>query len=257
MKETLVVIPYLAQEAQGCELQLAVEGWRQHFKNPHLIVIVGDWDDQVSRIMTGRHGASVFFMDCPRVGPREGQYLPHLDHVNKFLNVSVAFPDTEGFIYTCDDIYAVKDFTLEDVLEPKVACLEVPPIDWKKEKAWWRDLGKTRECAAKMGWPVANWVLHLPVYYKWDVLLWLNDKFDMRHNSYVMENLYFNYLTKRDCLALPPQVPRNGSKWKHEIATFSPDIRSAEEAGSIWIMNHNSGWSAALESILRKHYGLS
>ena len=35
MKEILVVIPYLAEAAQGHELELAVAGWEMHFKYPH------------------------------------------------------------------------------------------------------------------------------------------------------------------------------------------------------------------------------
>ena len=108
----LVVIPYLAKDAQGSELELAVAGWRKHFKEDFLIVVVGDYHSIVDT------GDDITFINCPRVKwPGKGNYWAHIDHVNKFRTVFNAYPHSEGFIYTCDDIYAVKDFTMEvDVL---------------------------------------------------------------------------------------------------------------------------------------------
>ena len=77
-KEILVVIPYLAKEAQGRELELAVTGWRKHFKEPYHIVVVGDHDPIVDT------GDDITFIECPRIDPVPGQYLPHLDMVHKF-----------------------------------------------------------------------------------------------------------------------------------------------------------------------------
>lgn len=261
MKETLVVIPYYAAGAQGRELWLAVAGWVKHFKDPFRIIIVGDFDDDVafSLAMDER----VCFMPSPRVEDVPGQYRPHIDHVRKFQDALKAFPGTQGFIYTCDDIYAVKDFTLTEVLVPKISCKEIPPIDYRREKDWFKDLGKTREYCAKMGWPTMNWVCHLPVYYK--VYDWAHmvARMNMAGNSFIMENLYFNldYYTNKfmygDSDAEPEFVPETGGPWKYGVQTSSPDFSTVEETGAVWITNSNSGWSPRLEEILRSHYGLS
>ena len=241
MKEILVVIPYLAEGAQGSELELAVTGWRRHFKEPYKIVVVGDQHPVVDT------GDDIVFIDCPRIAPVEGQYLPHLDIVHKFREVRKAYPDTAGFIYACDDMYAVKDFTLDTVKVMKWddnAGL-IPEFDYRKERGWWRDIGKTRDLCRNENIPEINWVCHLPVYYDWKKLLSFLDKYDCDNESFVVENIYFN------------TGWTGGTVWwadhfKDEVKTSHPCLRPV---GSVtWITNTNSGWSSTLEKILRCHY---
>ena len=266
MNEILVVIPYLAKEAQGAELELAIAGWKKHFMELHRIVVVGDWHPAVD-------DDEVTFINCPRIDPVEGQYLPHLDIVHKFREVRKRFPLATEFIYACDDMYAVKDFWMHDVCFPKISEQSVPEIDWRKASDWWRDLGKTRELCVDEGLPTMNWVCHLPVRYSFQALMDLILEHDGDYISYVWENIYFNFEYKmvRDFNEFaqkenhpeylkptpePELVPQFGSKWKYEVKTSSPGISCVEEADAIWITNANSGWSWRLEEILRKHYGI-
>lgn len=240
MKKILVVIPYLAEQAQGHELELAIMGWKKHFTEDFEIVVVGD--KPVSEAIT--------FIPCPRIEPIPGQYTPHLDHVHKFRKVREYFPDTEGFIYTCDDIYAVTDFTLEDVKTlkyPEIATKYLGENDWNKDKAdWWADRGKTAALCRREGLPVRDWVCHLPVYYEWDKLLKIYDKYDCDHNSYIVENIYFNKEYKE---GMPIVDARD---YRDEVLRANPDLRPL---GTVkWIYNANCGWSEKLESILYKHY---
>ena len=240
-KEILVVIPYLASAAQGNELELAVTGWQLFFREPHRIVIVGD--------DPGFTGYGIEHIPCPRIGPVPGQYLPHLDHVHKFRTVRRHFPDSEGFIYTCDDIYPTAPFTMEDVVQPKEPVLGFPfkLFDWKHGKiSWHSDKGKTGELCARQGLPVRNWVCHLPVYYEWDKLLSIYDRYDCDHVSYIVENIYFN-------MEYPDVSQAVSERLYHdEVKTSHPDIRPV---GSVkWISNANSGWSEELERILQEHY---
>lgn len=245
MNKILVVIPYLAQGAQGCEIELAVAGWRKHFKDPHQIVIVGDLDDHVSNAISA--GGDVSFLQCPRIDPIPGQYTPHLDHVHKFRVVHKRFPKSKGFIYTCDDIYATRDFTMEDVLAPKHP--EIGPYfklyDWHSNAVdWWSDRGKTGELCKKEGLPVRDWVCHLPVYYEWDDLLAIYDEFDCDHNSYIVENIYFSRKFG-DARSFP------ATDYRDEVRTANPGIRIGSKT---WVTNANCGWSEKLERILREHY---
>lgn len=240
----LVVIPYLAIAAQGNELELAVTGWRKFFKEDFLLVIVGDYHPIVDT------GDDIVFIDCPQVEPVPGQYLPHIDHVHKFRKVYEMFPNSDGFVYTCDDIYPVADNTIDDILQPKYPerGFDFKPFDWKKEKDWYSDKGKTGELCDREGLPRRNWVCHLPVYYEWDKLLAIYDKYDCDHVSYIVENIYFNIEYPEE-----PEAARE-SDYHDEVKTSNPAIRPI---GTVkWISNANCGWSDKLSDILKHHYGI-
>ena len=239
----LVVIPYLASGAQGDELTLSVTGWRKFFRDPYRIVVVGDYHPIVDS------GDDITFIECPQVRPIEGQYTPHIDHVHKFRKVHAEFPDTKGFIYTCDDIYPTADFTLADVLKPKApAGFNFSVSEWRHMKVdWHSDKLKTAELCQKNGIQIKNWVCHLPVYYEWDKLLAIYDKFDCDHVSYIVENIYFSLEYIRQGVA-------DEKTYHDEVRTSTPNIHPL---GSVkWVSNANCGWSEKLESMLRKYYQL-
>ena len=239
----LVVIPFLAGAAQGNELELSVTGWRKFFREPHRIVIVGDYHPIVES------GSDIMFIPCRRIAETPGQYRPHLDHVHKFRTVRRFFPKSRGFIYTCDDIYAVADITMEDIVQPKYPEIATKYLDDKydgKTADWWSDRCKTNELCHREGLPVRDWVCHLPVYYEWDKLLAIYDKYDCDHVSYIVENIYFNQLYSEGVYA------SDARDYRDEVRTANPGIRPI---GSVkWICNANCGWSEELEKILREHY---
>ncbi len=239
----LVVIPYLHKGAQGNELELAVAGWRKHFKEKYLIVVVGDWHPVVES------GDDIFFIECHQIDPVPGQYLPHLDHVHKFRTVREFFPESKGFIYTCDDIYATADFDLKDVLVPKMPVRGfyfgithtfggVP--DWLSDKQ------KTGDLCFRAKLPVRNWVCHLPVYYEWERLIDMYDRHNCDNISYIAENIYFNE-------KYPDEIDAVDEHDYHdEVKTEKIDIRPV---GSVkWISNSIGGWSDELAEMLKKHY---
>lgn len=245
----LVVIPYLAKAAQGRELELAIAGWRKHFKDKYLIVLVGDYDPIVET------GNDIIFIDCPRVKwPGEGNYWAHVDHVRKFREVRKYFPNSNGFIYTCDDIYATRDFTMEDVLKPKVREREISGSFLSKNK-WVIDNYKTRKILKDRGFPTMNWVCHLPVYYEWDKLFAIYDKYDCDTKSRVVEQLYFN-IYHHDADYIVIEEEENDYQFKlWNKSTSIDDFRSAV-GKKMWVCNSVAGWNPEIESILREHYGL-
>lgn len=240
--EILVVIPYLASAAQGNELELAVTGWRLFFKEPHRIVVVGSRPCDAIR-------DQVDWIPCPRVDIVPGQYRPHIDHVHKFRKVRELYPDSQGFIYTCDDIYPTSDITMEDILQPKCpeTGFEFDLWNWRDfTPDWYSDKGKTGELCREEGLPIRNWVCHLPVYYEWDKLLAIYDKYDCDHVSYIVENIYFNMEYPDDPHAV------SALEYRDEVKCSYPDIRPI---GSVkWITNANSGWSKRLQTILEQYY---
>lgn len=246
----LVVIPYLAKAAQGRELEYAVAGWRKHFKENYLIVIVGDYHPITES------GEDITFIKCPRVKyPGQGNYWAHIDHVNKFRTVRKNFPDSEGFIYTCDDIYAVKDFTMQDVLKPKVRVMEITG-SFHDSNAWVVDNYRTKKILLKENLPVMNWVCHLPVYYEWDKLFYIYDKYKCDTRSRVVEQLYFNtYFADSDFIVIEGDTP-NDYQFKLWKKTDKPeDLRKAIGA-KMWISNSVKGWKPEMEEILQEYYGL-
>lgn len=244
----LVVIPYFAGSAQGRELEYAIAGWRRHFKEDFQIVLIGDYHPVVET------GDDITFIECPRVDDVPGEYRAHLDHVHKFKKVIEAFPDMKGFIYTCDDIYAVNDFDMVDVLVLKEREREISAsID--NPNAWRRNNAKTKEVLLKEGLPTRNFVCHLPVYYEKDKLLEIYDKYDCEHNSYVVEQLYFNtYFKDR----VPLHLNIDYDNYKCGVNRPNPRISYIERAfeQKVWITNSVEGWIPALDRMLAEYYGL-
>jgi hypothetical protein len=107
-----------------------------------------------------------------------------------------------------------------------------------------------------------NWVCHLPVWYPSRSVREMIERFDMKHNSYVMENLIFNLWHairwhRMDAdFREPDFIPETGGPWRHGVQTSSPSFSTVEETGAVWITNANCGWSKRLEDILWKHYGI-
>lgn len=245
----LVVIPYLAKAAQGNELFLSVAGWRKHFKEKFHIVIVGDWHPVVET------GDDISFIKCPRVKrPSKGNYWAHIDHVNKFRTVRECYPDSNGFIYTCDDIYAVKDFTLADVKRLKVRCGDIKG-DFGSGNAWVVDNYKTKKKLMREGLPTMNWVCHLPVWYEWDKLFAIYDKYNCDNKSYVVENLYFNtYHSNDDYIVIEEEQNDYQLKlWDRKMSV--EDIQKGVEF-KMWVSNSVLGWRPVIEEILAEHYSL-
>lgn len=239
MSRTLVVIPYCAEGAQGRELEYAVAGWRRHFKEDFMLVLVGDYAPVDFDV----------FISCPRIQHEDdGNYIPHLDHVHKFLRVLDFFPDADGFIYACDDMYAVRDFTLADVQRLKYldedmggSLLSLNP--------WDRDVAKTRNLCIEKGLPVRNFVCHLPVYYEKEKLLQIYKEYDCEHNSCVVEDIYFNEFYG-DAEAIKVDGIRMGV-----YSTDIPKETFLEKMKVVtWIVNSPLGWNNILDEVLNEYY---
>ena len=243
----LIVIPYLAKEAQGRELDYAVKGWRTHFKEPYHIVVVGDWNKVVES------GKDISFIPCPQI-PDTGveNYRPHLDHINKFRAVREKYPDSYGFIYTTDDVYAVNDFTMADILMPKIVSRDMGG-DAKSPNGWKRDLARTRETCVENNLPLWNWVCHLPVYYDWRKLLNVYDLFGCDNRSYIVENLYFNLY----CNGVNPVlIEGNNSVYKYCVNNTHPNVEELRRAlkEKIWINNTPDGYRSDFDNVMYEHF---
>lgn len=247
-KETIpIVIPFYAGAAQGNELELAVTGWRKHLIQPHHIFIVGDSHPIVSS------GDDITFLDCPRLKEDgDGNYLPHMDILQKLIVAAwhISKLGIDHFIYTCDDIYPVNDFTLVEILFPK-AMGKMHRND-SDRTGWAGDLQKTRRLCEEEGLADWDWVCHLPVFYDIENFITIVGKYGCCDTSYVLENIYFN----TTCDNRIPLILNGSDNLKYEVSTNPLDSFGFERAltNKIFITNTNSGWSRELEDRLRKHY---
>lgn len=244
-KEYLIAIPYLPIAAQGRELEYALAGWRKHFKERYHIVVVGEGLQKIK-------GDDVTCIESKRVADIQGQYRQHLDYVSCFKKVHDAFPESEGFIFVADDCYAVNDFDISDVkflkmLEPEFKT------DPNTANRWRQDKLKTKRILKEEGWPLRNFTTHLPMWFEWDKIEELWNRYDMEHNSLVVEDLYFN-------IFFPNRVPFKLSKAEDNIklGVYSREVdgetlRQALRT-KIWITNSPEGWTLTLDAVLKEHY---
>lgn len=245
MEKYLVVIPFFAGGAQGREIEYAVAGWRRHFKEPYQIVIVGDKHPVVES------GDDITFIPCKRVGLQsEGNYRPHIDFVKKFKAVRKRFPDSDGFIFVADDVYAVNDFDIHDI---KMLKQQSPTLTKRNNSAWEREKEKTMLLLQREGYGIRNFTTHLPIWFEWDKLLAMFDKYDMEHNSYIIEDLYFNMYYK-DRVPLTLHIDYDNLK----CGVYRPNPRweyiKRALRNKIWIQNSVEGWTSTLDRFLADYY---
>lgn len=246
-KPYLIVIPYLAAAAQGRELDYALAGWRKHFKEPYHIVVIGE---KVPKLK----GDDITCIESKRVPEAEGQYRQHLDYVNCFRKVRKRFPDTDGFIFTADDCYAVNDFDIHDVRFLKMLNYGFD-YDPNSPNAWRRDKMKTKHLLQCEGLPTRDFTTHLPCWFDWDKWEALVAKYGMDKESYVIEDLYFNtFCADR----IPFCITGTLENLKLPVYTSTPieyDIKKAFK-DKIWISNNPDGWVPVLEGYLKEHFNM-
>lgn len=246
MDKTLVVIPYCSEGAQGRELEYAVAGWRKHFKEDYLIVLAGE-DHPITKT-----GPDITCIPSERVPDVPGQYRQHLDYVSCFRKVRKAFPYTKGFVFVADDCYAVNDFDLNDVKVLKQAgpTMEADPYS---ENGWVRDQAKTKAILERFRLPTRNFTTHIPIWFDWDKIQILWNFFSMDRESYVIENLYFNFFYPT---RIPLQLSMAFDNFKCGVYRPNPNFNRIREAfsGQIWITNSPEGWSDELDRMLADYY---
>ena len=252
----LIVIPYITSESQGREIEYAVAGWQRHFKEEHTIAIVGDMDAHITRVLSwSKEGSRVAHIQMDRV-PECGyeNYRAHLDFVPKMKAARKAFPYTVGFIYSCDDIYAVNDFDFWNDVFPLKYIPGGVDFDPHSPNPFRRDKMKTKRVLESLGFPCRNFTTHLPQWLEWDKLEALWEKYYMAHNSLVFEDLYFNlYYPVAGAIAID-----GDDRFKCEVRNSQPDINRLLGAfkSRIWINNNPTGFVPALDSLLDAHYKL-
>jgi hypothetical protein len=153
-----------------------------------------------------------------------------------------------GFIWMVDDNYAVKPFELSDITHVHMHAQSFTgnksaPTSW-----WSHDKWKTRVLLDENGLPHVNYTTHYPFYVESRKMKEIFDRFSMRSNSYVIEDVYFNYF-KHEEPTYDHKV-RLGV-WNRSI--YEREFESAMADPNIkFVCNSTEGWSRELEEGLRK-----
>lgn len=187
--EILVVLPYKQSGSQGTELELALSLWRKNCTFNYHFVVIGEFDKSLKEKFPW-----VEFIVCLTKPKIDGQYNPHLDIINKFIITSNKYKDKyNGFIWMVDDNYAIKPFTLFDILQMHYHS-QTFTGNSKAPKSYWNyDKWKTRQLLDKENFPHINYTTHYPCWFDFEKLLAIVEKFDLMNESYVLEDIYFNY----------------------------------------------------------------
>lgn len=190
----LICMPYYSGGAQGRELEMSLTGWKKFCKFPFKIAIIGDNNPIMNKF------DFVEWVPCERVPIAENQYRPHLDRANKFLKAYELYHNGEhydGFFHICDDHYPVHDFDLKYLTQHYYLQMDFNGDMSKAPNNWKHDLAKTKQLLKRKGLHSVNFTTHFPQWYDFEKYKKIVDEFNLTKNSYVIENIYYNYYNVR------------------------------------------------------------
>ena len=242
-QETLVVLPFKQNGSQGNEIRIALNGWRKFCQFKHHFIVIGEFDESLKLDFPW-----VEFIYCKSIPKKDDQYNQHLDvqHcmeliMNKYSNVY------DGFIWMVDDNYAVKPFELSDITTVHYHNKTFIGNEKCPKSFWNYDKWKTRQLLDRENLPHINYTTHYPCYYEFKKLKEIWDKFNMRNESYVLEDIYFNYFKHEEPIL--DSTIRLGI-WDNNI--FKNEFQKAVDDPNIkFICNSVEGWSKELEDELK------
>ena len=240
----LVVLPYKQKGSQGAEIKLSLSAWKKFCQFEYHFIVIGEFNDELIKEFQW-----VEFIKCPTKEKREGQYNPHIDIINKFNIIYKKYGNAyDGFIYITDDEYAIKPFDFNDIVVTHYHASTF--IGNEKQPTWYwnHDKWKTRQLLDKEHLPHINYTTHYPCYFEFKKLNEIWNKFNMLNESYVLEDIYFNYF-KHDEPILDSTI-RLGI-WNKQI--FDNEFQNAVNNPNIkFCCNSVEGWSKDLENELQK-----
>lgn len=243
-QEILIVLPYKQNGSQGNEIKLALNAWKKFCTFNYHFIVIGEFDNQIKIEFPW-----IEFIECKSLQKIEGQYNPHLDIQNKFKIIEEKYSNIyNGFIYTCDDYYPIKLFELKDITTIYYLNLTFNGQENKPTNYWNHDKWKTKQLLEKYHLPTINYTTHYPYYMEFEKLKEIRERFNMLNESYVFDDVYFNYFKHEDPIQI--NTIRLGI-WNKKIyetefqnAINNPDIK--------FICNSVDGWSKELEQSLEE-----
>lgn len=252
--EILIVLPYSQSGVQGNEMRLTLNGWKKFCTFKYHFIVIGEFDESLKTEFPW-----IEFINSPKIPKVKGQYNQHLDVRHCMETVMNMYGEKyNGFIWMSDDNYAVKPFTIDDITTIHYHSESFFGNKNTSANFWTHDKWKTRQLLDKAKLPHINYTTHYPCYFEFSKLEEIWKKFNMFKESYVLEDIYFNYFPhpkpiKDDTIRL--------GVWNQKI--YKNEFQKAMDNPNIkFVCNSVSGWSEELENSLQKivnntHDGMS
>lgn len=242
--EVLVVLPYVENQRQGTELNLALTGWRKFCQFNYHFIVIGEFNPQLREKYPW-----VQFIYQERKPKKDNQYNPHLDIQHKMNVIYNQYANLyNGFIWMVDDNYAIKPFTLNDITTIHYHASSFTGQESAPTNYWNHDKWKTRQLLDAENLSHVNYTTHYPCYFDFKRLKNIWDKYDMQNNSYVIEDIYFNsYEHDQPILDNTLRLgvwSYNIYKNEFEKAVNDPNIK--------FVCNSVEGWSRDFEESLKR-----
>ena len=243
-EEILVVLPYKQRGVQGNEISLAINSWRKFCQFKYHFVVIGEFDESLKKEFPW-----VEFIFIPQNNKKDGQYAQHINVQNCMEIVMKKYDKVyDGFIWMVDDNYAIKSFNFSDIKKIHYHSENFAGNKNSPTSFWNHDKWKTKQLLDKNNLPHKNYTTHYPCFFEFKKLKEIWDRFDMREESYVLEDIYFNYF-QHETPTLDSTI-RLGI-WNKDI--FNREFKNAVSNPNIkFICNSVEGWSNELENELEK-----
>ena len=241
-QKVTVVIPYVGEFAQGIELQLALRGWYQNFKENFNVVIIGSGIPQLSE--------AVHVIECERIGKN-----PPIDIAHKMLKAIESDMVSERFIWANDDQYLISPCMLADLeilkCSGKLGETSFGSSTYQENKK------RTYEALQAIGVGTWDFSTHTPFVFEKEKLKDIITVFDCQKVPYLIATLYFNAVFPGFVpLQVDGQTALDHDNIKIGVYRQGADFERLKKLmpGKKLINNSQSGWSKKLEEILIKRF---
>ena len=238
--EITVVIPYIKEFAQGNELQLALRGWAEFFKNDFNIVIIGSREDWMNDEVDG-----LDIIECKRKGNN-----PPIDIAHKMLLAIESDLVTDKFIWANDDQYLISPCILSDFEILKSDGLIKGPFP---NNLYGRNKEATLELLKKASGPTWDYSTHTPLVYEKERLKNLIEKFKLTKNAKLISSLYFNWYFPE---FVPLRLNAGDASDNIKVGVYRQDANFGKLKQLIpqkkLVNNSQSGWSEPFAKIMNK-----
>lgn len=248
-KETLftpervtVCIPYVKSLAQGNELQLALRGWAEYFKEDMNVVVIGDREDWMSDL--------VHVIECERFSTN-----PPLDVVHKMMLAIESDLVSEKFIWANDDQYLISPCMLADFETLK--CTGRLGDKGTGSSLYQQNKKRTFDELLKNNQSTWDFSTHIPFVFEKERLLRMIEGLNLTEVPHLVATLYFNAyfpgFVPYECEG-PAALENDNLK----VGVYRPNadldrLKNLIQRKKL-ISNSESGWTEKLSEILNSYF---
>lgn len=236
-----VYYPYYHGGARWHELQYSLRSIEKHFRFEYRVWLVGDKPDWIQNVM-----------HIPHSRTKDIQENTTYDAVDKFL-LYLEHPEVSCCVIRMyDDMYILKDVSLEEISVPKSMPGQLPA----KGGVWMNQLRRTIEAVKKRGYAGINTETHCPERFDTKLMLEVIRSYDALNNRYLTSTLYHNTCLKpEDLVPISKDIAVQFYDGSDGIVKVSNSGNIAEKCQGKMFLNHNNtGLNMNLKVFLQRSF---